>query len=102
MAWKDVVVSAVMLLLLILAGFVAAPLAVAGDNRLRARVARIVLPGSTTAAVGFAAFGFDHGLMRPYSWMAWGGAVMAGIALCVHIFVARRLRFALVCGAALL
>jgi len=89
------------LILILLAGFTAAPFAGLGARRLRERVATSVLLGSTIAATALAAFGFDCGLMRPSSWILCAVAVVAGVGLCGYVFILRRLRFALVCGAAL-
>ena len=92
------------LLLLILIGFAAAPFAAAaaaGERGLRARVATAALLASTTATIGFAAFALDCGFMRPWSWMICGSLVASGVSVCAYFSIVHRLRFPLVCGAAL-
>src|SRR5436190_12145067 len=94
--------SDVFLLVAILAGFVAAPLANrATDDGPPPRFAAGALLISTLFVLGWIALTLNRGLIPPGAWIWCAACVLLGVGICAYVFTRQRLPFAIVAGAAM-
>jgi hypothetical protein len=89
----------VLLLVLLVTGFIVAPFAsLAVQERPWRRLAAALLLVMTLLVLGYLAFAFDGGIMPPRSWISSGACVLAGVGICIYVFVLHKFRLALVAG----
>jgi len=90
-----------LILLLVIAGFLAAPFASLTVPRTWPRLSATILLTATLSVLGCFAYAFDRNIVPISAWWC-VAALLMGVAICARVFIQRKARFALIPGTALL
>jgi hypothetical protein len=93
--------SEFLVLVLLIAGFVAAPFASLSDRARLPRIAATVLLMAVLAILGYFGFAFDRGYLLPEAWEACAFFVSIGVVICLLVYKRHRFGLALILGGAL-